>query len=63
VVQAQRDLRDAQNVELRAVLDYRKSLVDFERAQFTRAGTSGSAASGASSASSSTTTSTSSSGR
>jgi RND family efflux transporter MFP subunit len=45
VVQAQRDLRDAQNVELRAVLDYRKSLVDFERAQFTRAGTSGSAAS------------------
>jgi outer membrane protein TolC len=63
VVQAQRDLRDAQNVELRAVLDYRKSLVDFERAQFTRAGTSGSAASGASSSSSSTTTSTSSSGR
>ena len=63
VVQAQRDLRDAQNVELRAVLDYRKSLVDFERAQFTRAGTSGSAASGASSSSSSTSTSTSSSGR
>ena len=28
VVQAQRDLRDAQNVELRALADYRKSLVD-----------------------------------
>ena len=52
VVQAQRDLRDAQNVELRAVLDYRKSLVDFERAQFTRAGVSGSAAAGVSGGSS-----------
>jgi outer membrane protein TolC len=35
VVQAQRDLRDAQNIELRALLDYQKSLVDFERAQET----------------------------
>jgi outer membrane protein len=33
VVQAQRDLRDAQNTELRAMADYRKSLVTFERAQ------------------------------
>jgi outer membrane protein len=35
VVQAQRDLADAQNAELRALLDYRKSLVDFERVQQT----------------------------
>jgi outer membrane protein TolC len=33
VVQAQRDLRDAQNAELRALADYRKSLVSFERVQ------------------------------
>jgi outer membrane protein len=33
VVQAQRDLRDAQNSELRALADYRKSLVNFERVQ------------------------------
>ncbi len=33
VVQAQRDLRDAQNTELRALADYRKSLVVFERVQ------------------------------
>jgi outer membrane protein len=33
VVQAQRDLADAQNGELRALLDYRKSQVDFERVQ------------------------------
>ena len=33
VVQAQRDLRDAQNSELRALSDYRKSLVTFERVQ------------------------------
>jgi outer membrane protein TolC len=33
VVQAQRDLRDAQNAELRAQLNYRKSLVEFERVQ------------------------------
>jgi outer membrane protein TolC len=35
VVQAQRDLADAQNTELRALLDYRKSVVDFERVQET----------------------------
>ena len=33
VVQAQRDLRDAENTELRALADYRKSLVNYERAQ------------------------------
>ena len=33
VVQAQRDLRDAQNVELRALLDYRRAQVEFERVQ------------------------------
>lgn len=33
VVQAQRDLRDAQNGELRALLDYRRAQVDFERVQ------------------------------
>jgi outer membrane protein TolC len=33
VVQAQRDLADAQNVELRALLDYRKAQVDFDRSQ------------------------------
>ena len=41
VVQAQRDLRDAQNVELRALADYRKSLVNFERAQQSPAGGGG----------------------
>jgi outer membrane protein len=35
VVQAQRDLADAQVTELRAQLDYAKSLVDFERVQQT----------------------------
>jgi outer membrane protein len=35
VVQAQRDLSDAQNSELRAILNYRKSLVEFERLQST----------------------------
>jgi outer membrane protein TolC len=35
VVQAQRDLADAQNIELRALLDYNKSLVDFDRVQHT----------------------------
>jgi outer membrane protein TolC len=35
VVQAQRDLRDAQNSELRAILNYRKSLVELERLQQT----------------------------
>jgi outer membrane protein TolC len=33
VVQAQRDLADVQNAELRALLDYQKSLVEFERSQ------------------------------
>lgn len=33
VVQAQRDLATAQNTELRALLDYRKAQVDFERSQ------------------------------
>jgi len=35
VVQAQRDLTDAQNAELRAILNYRKALVEFERLQQT----------------------------
>jgi outer membrane protein TolC len=35
VVQAQRDLADAANSELRAVLNYRKSLVELERVQST----------------------------
>jgi outer membrane protein TolC len=35
VVQAQRDLADAQNSELRAVLNYRKALVELERTQAT----------------------------
>ena len=35
VVQAQRDLADAQNTELRQVLNYRKSLVELERLQQT----------------------------
>ena len=41
VVQAQRDLRDAANVELRALADYRKSLVNFDRAQQAPAGGGG----------------------
>ncbi len=44
VVQAQRDLRDAQNVELRTLADYRKSLVIFERVQEAPAGGGGGAA-------------------
>ena len=35
VFQAQRDLADARNSELRAVLDYLKALVDFEAVQET----------------------------
>jgi len=42
VVQAQRDLADAQNAELRALLDYRKAQVDFERVQEAPAGRNGS---------------------
>lgn len=42
VVQAQRDLADAKNAELRAILNYRKALVDFQRLQETSSsGTSG----------------------
>ena len=41
VVQAQRDLRDAANTELRALADYRKSLVNFERSQQAPAGGGG----------------------
>ncbi|OFW06798.1 MAG: hypothetical protein A3H96_14125 [Acidobacteria bacterium RIFCSPLOWO2_02_FULL_67_36] len=35
VVQAQRDLADARNSELRALLNYRKALVDLQRVQIT----------------------------
>ncbi len=35
VVLAQRDLRDTQNSELRAILNYRKALVELERLQQT----------------------------
>lgn len=41
VVQAQRDLADAEHAELRALLDYRRSLVDFERVQETALSGSG----------------------
>ena len=37
VVQAQRDLATAQNIELRALLDYRRALVEYERLQQTPA--------------------------
>ena len=36
VVQAQRDFADAQNNELRAILNYRKALVNFETVQTCR---------------------------
>ncbi|MPZ18695.1 MAG: hypothetical protein GEV06_12385 [Luteitalea sp.] len=38
VVQAQRDLADAANVELRGVLDYRRALVELERVQLAPGG-------------------------
>ena len=41
VVQAQRDLRDAQNSELRALLDYRRAQVDFDRVQLIPTGGGG----------------------
>ncbi len=41
VVQAQRDLSDAQNVELRALTDLQRALVAFERAQEAPAGAGG----------------------
>jgi outer membrane protein len=40
VVQAQRDLSDARNSELRAILNYRKAQVEFERLQQTTLGAS-----------------------
>jgi hypothetical protein len=40
-VLAQRDYVDAQNSELRAILNYRKALVDFQRKQETSSGGSG----------------------
>ena len=41
VVQAQRDLADAQNTELRNILNYRKALVEIERVQQTTLGSLG----------------------
>ena len=41
VVQAQRDLATAQDAELRAILDYQKALIEFERAQETSLNRSG----------------------
>ena len=35
VVQAQRDLSTAQDTELRAILDYQKAIIEFERVQRT----------------------------
>lgn len=62
VVQAQRDFADAQNTELRAVLNYRKALVNFEASQTvgTRAvtgvtGTGGGATTGSTSSTSGST--------
>jgi outer membrane protein TolC len=61
VVQAQRDLADAAITELRALLDYRKSQVDFERVQRTalaRAGISVVSGGGGGTGSGATTTAT-----
>jgi outer membrane protein len=41
VVQAQRDLANAQNSELRALLDYRRALVEYERVQEAASGGGG----------------------
>ena len=41
VVQAQRDLADAQGIELRALADYQKSIVEFERVQEAGGGNGG----------------------
>jgi outer membrane protein len=41
VVQAQRDLAEAENIELRTRLDYQKSMVDFDRVQATSLGSAG----------------------
>jgi outer membrane protein TolC len=48
VVLAQRDFIDAQNSELRAILNYRKALVDFQRKQETSSSSGGSSISGGS---------------
>jgi outer membrane protein len=47
VVQAQRDYLDAQNAELRALLNYRKALVNFETVQTVGGGGVGAAVGGA----------------
>ena len=41
VVQAQRDLATAQDAELRAILDYQRALIEFDRAQRTSLGNAG----------------------
>jgi outer membrane protein TolC len=41
VVQAQRDLAEAENIELRTRLDYQKSIVNFDRVQQTSLATAG----------------------
>src|SRR6185295_4061216 len=46
VVQAQRDFADARNNELRAVLNYRKALVNFETVQHVGTRTVGTAVGG-----------------
>jgi len=49
VVQAQRDLLDAQNAELRAALNYQKALVGFDRVQLTSGGGTSTVSTGTSS--------------
>ncbi len=46
VVQAPRDLATAQDAELRAILDYQRALIEFERAQRTSLGNAGIAVGG-----------------
>ena len=41
VVQMQRDLKAAQDVELRAILDYQRALIEFDRTQRTSLGAAG----------------------
>jgi outer membrane protein TolC len=41
VVQAQRDLAEAETIELQARLDYQKAVVDFDRVQETSLGSAG----------------------
>ncbi len=55
VVQAQRDLADAQNTELRAAANYRKSLVDYERVQVAPAARTSTSVSGSGGSTASTT--------